>query len=199
MLRQSRRAAWGTRTVFKRVDDRKGHKVGAVIHEIGTTTVLTLAVYPRSGRVIQVSSRVECTRANPFTWSYAVHLVNGHLIDVDRTATMPSPCVPSWAEFAVASYLAEHSGHPAIDCWVIDEPTGQPYASRFAWSSGDELTWSVEGGVRVRHAVRGQEIVRSEWGELTSVVVRDEDELLAGIAPEIRYSVVDFVNDAARR
>ncbi|MFZ2625219.1 MAG: hypothetical protein WAX29_08295 [Propionibacterium sp.] len=199
MLRHSRRAAWGTRTVYNRVDDGRGRKVGAVVHEIGTTSVLTLAVYPTDGHVTEVSSRIECTRANPFSWTYSFHLVDGRLVDLDRTPQMPDPCIPGWAEFAVASYLAEHTGHPPLDCSVIDELTGLVHPARFAWTAKDTVTWTVDGAVRCRHSIRGGEIVRSEWGSLTSVIVRDEDELLAGIAPEIRHSVVDFVNEAGRR
>lgn len=199
VLRRSRRAAWGTRTVYTRVDDENGHKVGAVVHEIGTTTVLTLAVYPRDGQIRQVSSRVECTRANPFTWTYTIHLVDGRLVDLDRTPQMADPCIPGWAQFAVASYLAEHSGHPPMDCAIIDELTGQAHPGRFAWTARDTVTWTVEDRIRCQHTVRNGEIVRTGWGRFTSVVVRDEDELLAGLAPQIRYSVVDFVNDAGRR
>ena len=199
MLRHSRKTAWGTRTVYNRVDDEQGHKVGAVVHEIGTTSVLTLAVYPTDDHLTEVSSRIECTRANPFTWTYSIHLVDGRLTDLDRTPQMPDPCVPSWAEFAVASYLAEHSGHPPMECSVIDELTGAVHPARFAWTAKNTVIFTIDGKIRCRHTIHGGKIIRSEWGRLTSLVVRDEDELLAGIAPEIRHSVVDFVNDAERR
>ncbi|WP_155269291.1 hypothetical protein [Propionibacterium freudenreichii] len=197
---RSRRQAWGTKVVYERVDDARGNKVGAAVHDIGSTNVLTLLVVPTpQGGIHEVSSRIECQNSNPFTWTHSFHIVDGTLLDVGRTDQMPAFCVPMWAEFAVASYLAEHDKHEPIECSVIDESTGDAHPAVFAWSGHDSVVWSVDGAVRCRHGVTDGEITVSEWPGFTSVRESDEDELLRSISAQIRYRVVDFVRGIESR
>ncbi|WP_316667321.1 hypothetical protein [uncultured Propionibacterium sp.] len=196
---RERRAAFGTRQIFERLDNARGAKVGAVVHDLGATNVLTFSVMPVEGGLVEVSSRIECENANPFTWTHALTRVDNRLHDLERTADMPDPSVPVWAEYAIANYLADKSGHHPIECTMIDEITGERRRAVFAWAEPETITWTLDGVLHRRYTVDSGQIVSSEQGALTAMLVADEDDLLSDIDPGIRYRVIDFMRDANRR
>lgn len=196
---RSRRQAWGTDLVFERINDAQGTKVGAIVHDIGATNVLTLAVFPHRGEMTEVSARIECENANPFTWTHSFHMVNGKLYDIGRTDQMPDSCVPLWAEYAVAAYMASHEGHEPMECTMLHELDGELHDARFSWEGNEAVLWQMDGELQARHEVQSSRITMTSWNtideDLVSLRVPSEEELLAGIAPTIRYRVIDFVND----
>lgn len=189
----------GTKVVYMRIDDARGNTVGASVHGIGATTVISSAVYPVGGRLSTVNSRVECARADPFTWTHCFHLVDGRLIERGRTPEMGEQCIPRWAQFAVASYLAGHKDHLPMECTAIDELTGLGKPSRFELTRQGTISWSVDGVEHCQYWIRSGEISASRWDDLSGCVVSDQDELFAGLPPEIRKDLVGFVKDAGRR
>lgn len=196
---RDRRAAFGVRRIFERLTNAQGTTVGAVVHDLGATNVLTFAVTPVDGELVEVSSRIECKNANPFTWTHALTRVDDRLHDLERTDDMPSPCVPVWAEYAIAHYLADKPEHAPIECTMIDEITGEQHRAVFAWTEPGTLTWTLDGVLRRRYTVVSDRITSSEQGALTAVRVPGEDALLSGMDQGIRYRVTDFMRDANER
>ncbi|RLP10960.1 hypothetical protein [Propionibacterium australiense] len=196
---RDRRAAFGTRRIFERLTNAQGTTVGAVVHDLGATNVLTFAVMPIDGTLVEVSSRIECRNANPFTWTHALTRIDDRLHDLERTPDMPSPCVPVWAEYGIAHYLADKPAHAPISCTMIDEITGERHEAAFAWTEPGIITWTLDGVLRRRYTVVSEQIVSSEQGGLTAVLVTGEDALLSGMDQEIRYRVIDFIKDANER
>lgn len=198
-FRREHRAAPGTRLVFERLVTARTVPVGAVVHVLGATRVLSFSVTPADGHLVEVSSRIECRNANPFTWTHAVTRVDDRLHDLERTADMPDPCVPGRASYAIAVYLADKPEHRPIGCTMIDEFTAEPRPAVFAWAGPRTLTWTLDGTVHRRYTVVGDEIASRERGSLIAVRAADEDELLSDASPEVRHRVTAFLRDVKRR
>lgn len=199
LIGRERRAAFGTRLIFEGLVNAQGDKVGAIVHDLGATNVLSFSVRPVDGELVEVSSRIECKNANPFTWTHALTRVDDRLHDLERTPDMPDPCVPGRTEYAIANYLADKPEHAPIACTMINEITGGRHRAVFARTGPGTITWTLDEALRRRYTVASERIVSSEQGALTAVLAADEDDLLSDIAPAIRYRVIDFMKDANRR